>query len=152
MLRNYKPKHRKAPWVLAQKEGLNTPPKPEKPSSKPPRGSVGPLNRQLSPKEQYRRDAKAFVREERKAGKVCPVVTAIPELRNGRRYGHPISAKITEVHHKAGRAGGLLLAKKYWLGVSRAGHRYIHSNPEIARNHGWLVERGLWNNTEKLLP
>lgn len=49
-----------------------------------------------------------------------------------------------EVHHLRGRTGSLLLDKRYWLAVSRAGHLWIHAHPEMARRYGWLCERGDW--------
>jgi hypothetical protein len=51
----------------------------------------------------------------------------------------------TEVHHVRGRANGLLLAERYWLPVSRAGHEWIGSHPAKAASLGWLCDRGKWN-------
>jgi len=58
----------------------------------------------------------------------------------------------TEVHHKAGRIGfadewarlnnvPLLIDVRYFLGVSRNGHRWIEENPEEAKKLGYSVDR-----------
>ena len=38
--------------------------------------------------------------------------------------------KTTEIHHKKGRVGSLFLDIRYWLAVSREGHKKIEENPE----------------------
>ena len=38
--------------------------------------------------------------------------------------------KTTEIHHKKGRVGSLFLDIRYWLAVSRKGHKKIEENPE----------------------
>lgn len=45
----------------------------------------------------------------------------------------------TEVHHKHGREHGKLNDESLWLAVSRRGHDFIHSNPNKARENGWLI-------------
>ena len=97
---------------------------------------------------EYRENARTFVRNLRAQGVLCPVWLKIAELRNAKRYGWPTSGKITEVHHKRGRLGALLLDQRHWLGVSRLGHRFIHSNPQIARQYGWLCDKGEWNRVD----
>jgi hypothetical protein len=57
--------------------------------------------------------------------------------------------RATEVHHVRGRTGGLLLDPRYWLAVSSAGHRLIHSNPDMARNRGWLCAKGEWGKVDR---
>lgn len=47
----------------------------------------------------------------------------------------------TEVHHKKGRIGDLLLDTRYWLAVSREGHRKIEENPEWAKEMGYSLSR-----------
>lgn len=58
----------------------------------------------------------------------------------------------TEVHHKAGRAGfadewarlnntPLLIDVRYFLAVSRNGHRWIEENPAEAKQMGYSVDR-----------
>jgi len=58
----------------------------------------------------------------------------------------------TEVHHKCGRIGyadewarlnnvPLLIDVRYFLGVSRNGHRWIEENPAEAKELGYSVDR-----------
>lgn len=49
-----------------------------------------------------------------------------------------------DIHHIRGRAGKLLLDERYWIGVCRNAHNFIHDNPEIARKAGLLAQRGEW--------
>ena len=51
----------------------------------------------------------------------------------------------TEVHHRAGRSGKLLLDKTLWLALDAECHRYIHDHPTEARQYGLLPEKGGWN-------
>ena len=97
-------------------------------------------------KRLYRIEAKAAVKAAVKAGAICPVVEAIKELREGSRYGWPICDRINEVHHKFGRMGDLLRWQPGWLLVSKAGHRWIHSNIAEARRRGWIAPHGKWND------
>lgn len=52
--------------------------------------------------------------------------------------------KVTEVHHKSGRLGALLLDQTHWVAVSSEGHRWIHAHPELARKAGLLAPLGEW--------
>lgn len=79
----------------------------------------------------------------KKENKICPVslyfmndktLTAEEQLDWSRNL------KTTEVHHKAGRVGKLLLYVPYWLAVSRKGHTFIHDNPEFSHQKGWLIK------------
>jgi hypothetical protein len=79
----------------------------------------------------------------------CPVASTIPELRDGHKYGHRINRRITEVHHRFGRRGKLLLERRWFLGVSRLGHRWIHMHPEEAQKRGWIGPPGTWNDYER---
>lgn len=47
----------------------------------------------------------------------------------------------TEVHHKKGRIGSLLTDEKFFLAVSREGHKFVEENPEIAKKKGWSLSR-----------
>jgi hypothetical protein len=47
----------------------------------------------------------------------------------------------TEIHHKKGRIGKLLLDKDFWLPVSREGHNAIENNPDWARQMGYTLNR-----------
>ena len=49
--------------------------------------------------------------------------------------------KTTEIHHKKGRVGSLFLDVRYWLAVSREGHRMIEENPEWAKKEGYSLSR-----------
>jgi len=68
--------------------------------------------------------------------KICPVT------------GQPT----TDIHHKAGRVGfadqwarinnvSLLLDTRFWLAVSRDGHRQIEENPAWAKELGYSLNR-----------
>lgn len=62
---------------------------------------------------------------------------------------HPVcQAKIdgctgesTQIHHKAGRIGDLLINKKYFLAVCFSCHQYIENHPEEAKQKGWSISR-----------
>lgn len=54
----------------------------------------------------------------------------------------PITGEIaTEIHHMKGRVGKLLLDDRFWLAVSREGHRRIEENPEWAKEMGYSLSR-----------
>jgi len=55
----------------------------------------------------------------------------------------------TEVHHKFGRAGRLLLWTPGWIPVSKNGHRWIHDNPQVARDLGYFGPVGTWNDYKR---
>jgi hypothetical protein len=58
----------------------------------------------------------------------------------------------TDVHHTRGRLGAMLVDKKWWLPVSRAGHIWIHANPREATEKGLLFSRfGLVDDIDGLL-
>lgn len=46
----------------------------------------------------------------------------------------------TQVHHKKHRENDRLLDKHFWLAVSDQGHKYIHANPAISYEKGWLIK------------
>ena len=73
---------------------------------------------------EYAKARKAFV-----AGKRCAVFPDLPA---------------EEVHHSRGRFGALLLDERYWVAVSRDGHRWIHANVTEARERGWICAKGDW--------
>lgn len=55
-----------------------------------------------------------------------------------------------QVHHSRGRLGPLLLDQRFWIPVSMAGHNWIDSHREEARQRDWrgvklLCARGNWN-------
>lgn len=49
--------------------------------------------------------------------------------------------RATEVHHMKGRIGNLLLDTKFWLAVSRDGHKKIEENPDWAKENGFSLNR-----------
>ena len=61
--------------------------------------------------------------------KFCPVM--------GEIFNQTI--KTTEVHHTNGRENERLIDREFWLAVSREGHQWIHANPKISREKGWLI-------------
>jgi hypothetical protein len=97
----------------------------------------------------YAREARAFVAAAAARGETCPVVAAVKELRESYRYGWPTSARLSEVHHVYGRGyggrGPLLMDKRLWMAVSKAGHRWIDANKAEARKRGWLAPAGRYN-------
>ena len=88
--------------------------------------------------EQYRKRALEVVTEAQKWKIRCPVSW---ELRRAFRL-------VSEIHHYKGRVGSLLLDERFWLLVSRWGHRWIHDNPEKARREKWLCQKGEWGKQE----
>lgn len=54
----------------------------------------------------------------------------------------PITGKpTTDVHHMRGRVGNLFLDERYWIALSREGHRYVEENPEWAKEQGYSLNR-----------
>jgi hypothetical protein len=54
----------------------------------------------------------------------------------------PVTGEMaTDIHHKRGRLGKLLLDQKFWLAVSRKGHKAIEANPEWAKKMGFSENR-----------
>lgn len=54
----------------------------------------------------------------------------------------PITGKpATDVHHMAGRLGDLYLDTRYWIALSREGHRRVEENPEWAKKNGYSLDR-----------
>lgn len=136
-LYGYKRKTKPAPWVTAGMSG-------EKQVK-----AFKAFKDHIVSKRQYGIEARAFVEAAIARGETCPVVAAIPELRNGRKYGYQISAQLNEVHHQRGRGrggrGSLLTDKRFWIAMSKQGHRWVHANIEKARQYGWMPSNGEWN-------
>ena len=54
----------------------------------------------------------------------------------------PITKKpTTDIHHKKGRLGNLYLDKRFWVALSREGHKYVEENPEWAKENGYSLNR-----------
>lgn len=81
--------------------------------------------------KEYRERKKSFMKLP--GNQFCPVHLA------GIFTGDSNQVKTRDVHHMAGREGKLLNDERYWLAVSRAGHNWIHANPNEARRRGWLI-------------
>ena len=47
----------------------------------------------------------------------------------------------TDIHHKKGRIGSLFLDVKYWVALSRKGHKFVEEHPEWAKFHGYSLNR-----------
>lgn len=47
----------------------------------------------------------------------------------------------TDVHHSKGRVGSLYLDKKYWIALSREGHKFVEENPILAKENGFSLNR-----------
>jgi len=72
---------------------------------------------------QYQVLRKEFL--EKPENKICPIT------------GQPT----TDVHHKKGRVGKLFLDTKYWIALSREGHKYVEENPNWAKDHFFSLKR-----------
>lgn len=46
-----------------------------------------------------------------------------------------------QVHHRQGRDGDLIDDESRLLGVCWSCHNYIHSNPAISYERGWMIRR-----------
>lgn len=143
-----KPK-KKALWLTAfPEQAVKTMAKKEKVAKL--RKLIRPVSkRKQSVMKEYREAARAFVAAAVARGETCPVVAKIEDLRESIRYGHPCCNRLNEVHHTRGRAGSLLLDQRFWLALSKQGHRWVHENPELAREYGWLCAAGDWNRPAK---
>lgn len=51
----------------------------------------------------------------------------------------------TDIHHKCGRVGSLYLDTRYWVALSREGHKFVEENPEWSKENGFSENR-LSNN------
>jgi hypothetical protein len=49
--------------------------------------------------------------------------------------------RMDQVHHRQGRDGDLIDDVDRLLGVCWSCHRYIHSNPSLSYERGWLLKR-----------
>jgi len=47
----------------------------------------------------------------------------------------------TDIHHKKGRSGDLFLDSRYWVALSREGHKYVEENPDWAKENGYSLGR-----------
>jgi len=57
------------------------------------------------------------------------------------KVSHICLTTSTQIHHKKGRIGNLLLDKRYWLAICGACHLYIETHPTKAKENGWSLSR-----------
>ena len=50
-------------------------------------------------------------------------------------------AMATDIHHKRGRIGNLLIDSNYFLSVCRGCHKKIEENPKWAKENGYSLNR-----------
>lgn len=89
--------------------------------------------KRVSGKRQKQEAAYSVARDlflQKEENKFCPVMA---KLKNK-------TVPATEVHHTNGREGERLNDQEYWIGVSREGHQWIHANPKLAYEAGWLTK------------
>ena len=55
----------------------------------------------------------------------------------------------SQIHHRRGRIGTLLIDQRFWIAVSMEGHEWIHHNPELARADGFTCHFGQWNTAPR---
>jgi hypothetical protein len=99
---------------------FNPQPKPEPKAKAKPKKIKPRSDKRAKEEKEYHTLCEVFLR-----GKICPVT------------GEPA----TEVHHKKGRIGKLLTDVRFFLGVSRKGHKKIEENPEWAKEMGYSLDR-----------
>ena len=63
--------------------------------------------------------------------KYCPVMQ---QLKNKK-------VETTDVHHKKGKIGKLLIDTKYWIALSREGHKYVEEHPNWAKENRYSLNR-----------
>jgi len=82
------------------------------------------------------------VSDKRKKQKAEYQLKRILFLREPHNQKCPVTGKpTTDVHHMKGRIGNLLLDERYWIALSREGHKYIEENPEWAKENGYSLNR-----------
>lgn len=82
------------------------------------------------------------VSEKRKVDNAKYLVLRIEFLGKPENQKCPITGKpTTDVHHSKGRIGSLLLDTRYWIALSREGHKYVEENPEWAKENGYSLDR-----------
>jgi hypothetical protein len=135
-LYGYKKKYGKALWVGN--------------SSQKPRAKIRRVSKARAiSKAIYRQQAKIFIADCQAKGITCPVRENLHRLSDEQLqtfFAEGGSAQVTEVHHRFGRVGRLLLWIPGWLAVSSGGHAVIHQWPAFARKMGWLAPEGAWND------
>lgn len=102
------------------KVSVKRPRKPLKRSQKPIRRATPERARQLREYEKIRR---TFLH-----GRFCE-----------RHWKREVTSVVpTEVHHRRGRRGEMLLKTEYWSALCRECHAWVHANPAKAKEEGWF--------------
>lgn len=82
------------------------------------------------------------VSDKRKVDNAKYLVLRIEFLGKPENQKCPITGKpTTDVHHSKGRIGSLLLDTRYWIALSREGHKQVEENPDWAKENGYSLDR-----------
>jgi len=74
------------------------------------------------------------------ANPICKVwMDENPSRLSFHEYGG--APRSTDIHHRRGRVGKMLLDTRYWMAVSRTAHQRIHQFPKWAREKGYLLDK-----------
>lgn len=95
-----------------------------KPEPKPKRKRI-PVNKVSKKRQEENKIYKVKRAEFLKLHTICPIT----------------GGRTEDVHHVKGRTGTLFLDERYWLAVSREGHRKIEENPIWAKENGYSANR-----------
>lgn len=52
-----------------------------------------------------------------------------------------IEKKAEDLHHRKGKQGDLLFDPRFFIGLCRVHHEWVHENPVDAIEHGWSLSR-----------
>jgi len=85
--------------------------------------------------DQYHRRAKAWLLEQKRKQWWCSIGFEL--------FGKRL--EVTEVHHRNGRLGSLLLDERFWVAISSQAHDWVHRRILDARKRGWIAPEGQWN-------
>lgn len=93
----------------------------------------------LKPKKKY---VIPKVSEKRKIENLKYSVLRVEFLGKPENQICPITGKpTTDVHHMKGRVGSLFLDTRYWIALSREGHKFVEENPKWAKENGYSLNR-----------
>lgn len=79
---------------------------------------------------------------------IVPLFLAAHPMCDGCSEGCKLRA--SQIHHRRGRSGLLLLDVRYWSGVCGPCHYWIGNNMEQARTLGLLAAPGDWNKQDEI--
>ena len=69
------------------------------------------------------------------------------EGRACKRCGHYTPGEVC-VHHSRGRLGSLKEDIRHWIPLCLRCHDWVHNNIGMAREDGYICEKGLWNTPD----